>query len=228
MEGIVYIQRHLASECCNRYPNASEQLPTLSLSDPSPSPVHHTLTLRLIPYYAAMPALSANSRHSTSVRSILCTNPYPDIPTRDASDSNIPRAPPPPRPRPQPHSHPTRNRHRPKRTPIAPSPIAHLLLLAHDLRPLHAGLVHPGINSAPDRGPGRRHHGHDPPVRAEVLHAPYDGDDDWGEGEDGAVAEADEGGDEGEEWWVRLDGRGGEDELAEGEEEGAGEEKRHS
>lgn len=72
-------------------------------------------------------------------------------------------------------------------------------------------MVDPGINRAPDRGPGRRHDGHDAPVRAEVLHAPDDGDDDWGEGEDGAVAEADEGGDEGEEGRVLLDGGGGED-----------------
>lgn len=162
-----------------------------------------------------MPASNANSSPI----------PKPENPNHKPSNSNIPRPPSPPRPQPQPHSHPTRDHHRPKRTPIAPNPIAHLLLLlvAHqDLRPLHPSLVHDRINRAPDGGPGRRRDGHDPPVGAEVLHAPDDGDNDWAEGEDGAVAEAEEGGDEGEEGRVRLDGRGGKEELAEGEEEGEG------
>lgn len=143
-------------------------------------------------------------------------------PIAAASNSNIPLPPPPPRPRPQPHSHQTRHHHRQKRALIAPGPIAHLLHLAPNLRLLHPGLIHPRVDGAPDGGAGGRHDGHDAPVRAEVLDAPDDGDDDGAEGEDGAVAEADEGGDEGEEGGVGLHGCGGEEELAEREEEGGG------
>lgn len=173
-----------------------------------------------------MLALKCQTRHtqpqsiqSSHENDLKPTNPRSPL----VSNSNIPRPPPPPRPHPQPHRHPTRRRHRPKGTPIAAHPIAQLPLLAaaHDARPLHPGLIHARIHGAPDGGAGGGRDGHEAPVGAEVLDAPDDGDDDGGEGEDGAVAEADEGGDEGEEGWVRLGGCGGEEELAEGEEEGA-------
>lgn len=204
-----------------------------SLSDLIPSLVHKSTKINpSYPNHAAMLyarfecQLVVCNVCNPAIQSIQRNHPnlQPKQPrTSNALNSNIPRPPPPPRPRPQPHSDPTRHRHRPERTPIALRPVAHLVLVpAHDLRPLHAGLVDARIDGAPDGGAGGRDDGHDAPVRAEVVHAPDDGDDDGAEGEDGAVAEADEGGDEGEEGRVRLRGCGGEEELAEGEEEGAG------
>lgn len=79
---------------------------------------------------------------------------------------------------------------------------------------VHGILVSARIHNTPKRRPGRRDHSHDPPVRAKVLDAPDDGDDDGDEGEGATVAEADEGGCYvGEAWVVEGDG-GAEEEVA--------------
>ena len=61
------------------------------------------------------------------------------------------------------------------------------------------------VDDAPERRTARRHHGDDAPVGGEVLDVPDDADDDWDEGEGGAVTEAEEGGGGEEERWVGGD-----------------------
>ena len=58
---------------------------------------------------------------------------------------------------------------------------------------LQRSLVRARIDHAPDCGTDSGDHGYNPPVCAEVLDAPDDGDDDRDEREGGAVAETDEG-----------------------------------
>lgn len=124
------------------------------------------------------------------------------------SNRHPPPPPPPPRPAPQPHRNPARDGHAEKSAPIALAPVALLVKLPIDpdnaVTP-RAGLVNGAVHGPPHGGPPGGDHGDDAPVRAEVLDAPDDGDDDRGEGEDGAVAEADEGGDEREEMGGLLD-----------------------
>lgn len=97
---------------------------------------------------------------------------------------------------------------------------------------LHARLTHlrsllvdHGVHGAPERGASRRCHGEDAPVGAKVLDAPDDGDDNGGQGEDGAVACADEGGHSCEARGVVLHPAACEQDLAEGEDKGKGEEE---
>lgn len=75
-------------------------------------------------------------------------------------------------------------------------------------------LIRARIHDAPDRRASCRNHSHDTPVRAEILDAPDDGDDDGHEGERAAVAEADEGGCYVGEGWVGDWEWGGKEEVA--------------
>ena len=86
-------------------------------------------------------------------------------------------------------------------------------------------LINSTIHQTPHRRANSRSRGDNTPISAEVLDAPDDGDDDGGKGEDGAVAGADGGADEPEEVAVVLEETGGEQELAEGHEEGEGDEE---
>lgn len=90
---------------------------------------------------------------------------------------------------------------------------------------LHTSLIHRRINRPPDGSSRSRHHSHNSPIRTEVLHTPYHTHYYRCEGEYSAVAEADEGGDEREEGGYKLHKTGGEEDLAEGEEQGGEEEK---
>ena len=86
-------------------------------------------------------------------------------------------------------------------------------------------LVSLRINKTPNCRSGSRNHGNDAPVCGKVLDAPDDGDDDGHEGKGTAVAEADQrSGDVGEARVVEGE-RGREEKIAQGEEEGRGEEK---
>lgn len=88
-----------------------------------------------------------------------------------------------------------------------------------------AGLVHGAVDGAPGGGADGGDGEDDAPVGAEVADAPDDADDDGDEGEAAAVADAEEGGHEGEEGWGALDQARGEKDLAEEGEGGEGEEE---
>ena len=74
---------------------------------------------------------------------------------------------------------------------------------------MRARAVDGRVNGAPDGGTARGDDGDDAPVGSEVLHAPDHADQHGCEGEDGAVANADESGDEGEGLRKGLDERCG-------------------
>ena len=166
------------------------------------------LSFTLQRYTSPIPAIHLHPSH-----------PTPTSPLSNRNPSRHPPPPPPPRPRPQPHRHQPTHRHRPKRARETAPPPAQALPLPYP------SLIHNGVDGAPDGRARGGHHGDDAPVGAEVLHAPHDADDDGGEGEDGAVARAGEGGHEREVGRVRGDEGGGEQEEGEGEEEGGGEEE---
>lgn len=77
-----------------------------------------------------------------------------------------------------------------------------MTLAIHTTTTINSILIRTRVHNTPNRRPARRNHSNNAPVRAEVLDAPDDGDDDGHEREGAAVAEADEGGCYVGEGWV--------------------------
>lgn len=124
-------------------------------------------------------------------------------------------SPPPPNP---PSNRPNHNRnHNTNRTTHSPEPKAPppmTLSIGSCATRIHGILISARIHNTPKRRPGRRDHSHDSPVRAEVLDAPNDGDDDGDEGEGAAIAEANKSGSYvGEAWVLEWEG-GGEEKVS--------------
>ena len=150
------------------------------------------------------------------------------------SHSNTPLLPPSgpaPGVHPQAHGHPDGNRHGPKGGGVATCAVAQDVVDVLFARPqiqirvVGAPLVDESVDGAPQGGAGGGGHGQNAPVCAKVLDAPDYADDNRGQGEDGAVACADEAGDEGEARGVVLDRARGEEQLSQREEEGKGEQE---
>lgn len=80
-------------------------------------------------------------------------------------------------------------------------------------------LVYRSINGTPDGCASGRRHGENAPICAKVLHAPYDRHDNRCERENSAIAGPDERRDHGEARGVVLYPSGGEQELADGEDQ---------
>lgn len=108
------------------------------------------------------------------------TNPLHNDPTPNPTPTS------PPCPNPQPTRNPHTNRHSPHGRSITLDPITHPPIPLDRPR-----LIHSRIHCAPHSRPARRHDGHNPPIRAKILHAPHGADDDGHKREGGAVAGTD-------------------------------------
>ena len=129
------------------------------------------------------------------------------------SHNATPCPPSPPGKSPQDDRRPRSHCHSCKRPHVALSPKA-LLTLS-----FRASTIHSRVDRPPHRRTTSRHHGHDAPIRAEILHAPYHADEHWRERENGAVADTDKCSDDGEKLRKALHERCGEEELPNGEDE---------
>lgn len=99
------------------------------------------------------------------------------------SNNNTSLLPTPPSQHPNYNSHPDTSRASRSPEPVT-LPATALIGISHGI------LVAGRVNEAPDRGADSRDHGHDAPVRAEVLDSPDGGDEDGDEREGASVAEA--------------------------------------
>lgn len=138
-------------------------------------------------------------------------------------NNNSSSSPIPPRNQPSPNGDP--NAYRTSHGPESKAPPAMTLAVIRAISVVHGILVPLRIDQTPDGGSGGWNHGNDTPVGGKVLDSPDDRDDNRDERKGTAVAETNQGcGKVGESGVVEKN-RGGEKEIADGEEEGGGEEK---